>query len=214
MEYEKILIMNACIVLKDKVVRGDLCIEDGIISAIAEGGFPRGFLKYGVELIDDNEGKIDMLQYLQGRISEFPVNIETAAYAASKGLHVCVGAPNLIRSGSHSNNMKAVDAVTAGAADIICSDYLPSCMLPAAMLLTNKGLSLPEAIAMVTANPAKAAGINGERGSIEVGKAADLIIFEMDQGHPFIKMTMTAGQIVYKSDYIKCKSREVQEALC
>ena len=163
---------------------------------------------------DDNEGKIDLLQYFQGRISEFPINIETASYAATKGLHVCVGAPNLIRGGSHSNNMKALDAITAKAADIICSDYLPSCMLPAAMLLTGHGLSLPEAIAMVTANPAAATGIAGERGSIEEGKDADLVMFEMDGKHPMVRMTMTAGHVVYRADYIKSRARESREVLC
>lgn len=163
---------------------------------------------------DDNEGKIDLLQYFQGRISEFPINIETASYAAAKGLHVCVGAPNLIRGGSHSNNMKALDAITAKAADIICSDYLPSCMLPAAMLLTGYGLSLPEAIAMVTANPAAATGIAGERGSIEEGKDADLVMFEMDGKHPMVRMTMTAGHVVYRADYIKSRARESREVLC
>lgn len=163
---------------------------------------------------DDNEGKIDLLQYLQGSISEFPINIETASYAASKGLHVCVGAPNLIRGGSHSNNMKALDAIRAKAADIVCSDYLPSCMLPSAMLLTDYGLSLPEAIAMMTANPAAATGIAGERGSIEEGKAADLVMFETDGKHPIVRMTMTAGHVVYRSGYIRNKTQEGREVLC
>jgi imidazolonepropionase-like amidohydrolase len=43
------------------------------------------------------------------------------------------------------------------------------------------GLSETEALATVTINPAKQLGIDDKVGSIEVGKSADLVLFD---GHP------------------------------
>jgi len=150
---------------------------------------------------DDTRVKIDILLACEGIVSEFPINLETAVYARSKGIHVCVGAPNIIRGKSHSNNMKAIDAITNNAADIICSDYLPSAMLPAVFHLTREGIKLTEAVKMVTLNPAKALGIDSEVGTLEVGKSADLIIIEMHQDYPILRKTLVGGNTVLQSDF-------------
>ena len=150
---------------------------------------------------DDTRGKIDTLLACEGIVSEFPINLETAAYARSKGIHVCVGAPNIIRGASHSNNMKAIEAITNNAADIICSDYLPSAMLPAVFYLTREGIKLTEAVKMVTLNPAKALGIDSDVGTLEVGKSADLIIIEMHQDYPVLRKTLVGGNTVFQSDF-------------
>lgn len=149
---------------------------------------------------DDTRGKIDTLLECEGQVSEFPINLETAVYARSKGIHVCVGAPNIIRGKSHSNNMKAIDAITNNAADIVCSDYLPSAMLPAVFQLTREGIKLTEAVKMVTLNPAKALGIDHDVGTLEVGKSADLMIVEMHQDYPILRKTIVGGNIVFQSD--------------
>ncbi|MGC7870764.1 alpha-D-ribose 1-methylphosphonate 5-triphosphate diphosphatase [Desulfosporosinus sp. SYSU MS00001] len=150
---------------------------------------------------DDTQEKIDTLLECEGIVSEFPINLTTAVYAASKGIHVCVGAPNIIRGKSHSNNMRAIDAILNHAADIICSDYLPSAMLPAVFSLTREGIALNEAVKMVTLNPAKALKIDGEVGTIEVGKCADLIVVEMHQDYPILRKTLVGGNTVFQSDY-------------
>ena len=150
---------------------------------------------------DDTREKIETLLACQGVISEFPINMETAMYAKSRDIHVCVGAPNIIRGKSHSNNMRAIDAIKNNAADIVCSDYLPSAMLPAVFHLTTEGISLTEAVKMVTLNPAKALGLDGEVGSIEVGKSADLIIVEMHQDYPIVRKTLVGGNLVFQSDF-------------
>ncbi len=160
--------------------------------------------KQGIRLAshdDDSREKIDSLQKWEGVISEFPVNLETALYAKAKGIQACVGAPNIIRGRSHSNNMRAVDAIKNQAAGIICSDYLPSAMLPAVCRLTREGLRLPEAVNMVTLNPAGALGLEREAGSIEAGKFADLVIFEVQGDYPLIRDTIVGGKPVYKADY-------------
>ena len=159
---------------------------------------------------DDTRGKIDKLLAYEGTVSEFPINLETAVYARSKGIHVCVGAPNIIRGKSHSNNMKAIDAITNNAADIVCSDYLPSAMLPAVFHLTKEGINLTEAVKMVTLNPAKALGIDSEVGTVEVGKCADLIFVEMHQDYPILRKTLVGGNIVFQSDFQAFNTERVE----
>ncbi|SFG82932.1 alpha-D-ribose 1-methylphosphonate 5-triphosphate diphosphatase [Desulfotomaculum arcticum] len=150
---------------------------------------------------DDTREKIDTLLACKGRVSEFPINLDTALYAKSQGLHVCVGAPNIVRGRSHSNNMRAIDAITGNAADIVCSDYLPGAMLPALFHLIREGIKLPEAVKLVTANPAGALGINQEVGTVEVGKQADLIIVELHQDYPVVRQTLVGGTTVFQSDF-------------
>ena len=162
---------------------------------------------------DDTRGKIETLLACEGMVSEFPINLETAVYARSKGIHVCVGAPNIIRGKSHSNNMKAIDAITNKAADIICSDYLPSAMLPAVFHLTQEGINLSEAVKMVTLNPAKALGVDSEVGTVEVGKCADLLIVEMHQDYPLLRKTLVGGNLVFQSDF-QVSINEKVENIC
>jgi len=150
---------------------------------------------------DDTKENIDRLLECEGVVSEFPVNLETAVYAKAKGIHVCVGAPNIVRGKSHGNNMRAIDAITNNAADILCSDYLPGAMLPALFRLTGEGIELTEAVKMATLNPARALGIEQEAGTVEAGKYADLIIVELHQDYPVVRQTLVGGTTVYQADY-------------
>lgn len=159
---------------------------------------------------DDTREKIEMLLECEGVLSEFPINLETALYAKSRAVHVCVGAPNIIRGKSHTNNMRAIDAITNNAADIVCSDYLPSAMLPAVFHLTREGIMLNEAVKMVTLNPAKALELDSEVGSVEVGKSADLIIVEMYQDYPMLRRTMVGGNTVFQSDFQGLNTERVE----
>jgi alpha-D-ribose 1-methylphosphonate 5-triphosphate diphosphatase len=150
---------------------------------------------------DDKTAKIDTLLSCQGAVSEFPINLETAVYARQQGVHVCVGAPNIIRGKSHENNLRAIDAIQNRAADIVCSDYLPSAMLPAVFNLSREGIELTEAVKMVSLNPARALGIDGEVGSIEVGKYADLIIADFRVDYPLLHKTLVGGTPVYQAGF-------------
>src|SRR5690606_12095334 len=115
---------------------------------------------------DDSIDKVNESNALGVSVCEFPINLETAQHAVNQGLRVCVGAPNVVRGVSHDKNLRAVDAIAAGAADIICSDYHPSSMLAAIFKLADDGIAaLPEAVRMVTLNPAQALGTASELGS-------------------------------------------------
>ncbi len=150
---------------------------------------------------DDTKEKIEALLEYQGVLSEFPINLETAVFAKRQGLYVCMGAPNVVRGKSHGNNMSAMDAISHHAADIICSDYLPSAMLSAVFKMVDNGIRLTEAVKMVTLNPAKAVGIHEDVGSIEEGKKADLLIVELYHNYPVVRKTVTRGRVVYQSDF-------------
>jgi len=56
-------------------------------------------------------------------------------------------------------------------------------------------LSLLDAIKFVTINPAVVLGIQGKKGSIDIGKDADIVIFDK---HFDVKLTMVRGKIVYR----------------
>jgi len=124
---------------------------------------------------DDSPEKVAVLKGLGARISEFPINLETAVAARESGLSTLFGAPNILRNASQSGNMKAIEAIREQVADCLCGDYSPAALLPAVLHLVDAGqLSLPEAFALVTRNPARAAGLE-DRGVIAPGKRADLI---------------------------------------
>lgn len=149
---------------------------------------------------DDSVEKVDESLDYGVSVCEFPINMVTAKYASNRGLHVCVGAPNVVRGASHDNNLKAVDAIAAGAAHILCSDYHPSSMLSAVFKLADEGIAaLPAAVRMVSLHPAQALGVDGDIGSIELGKAADLIIVDRYDGLPWVTATIIGGQIVYSA---------------
>jgi alpha-D-ribose 1-methylphosphonate 5-triphosphate diphosphatase len=124
---------------------------------------------------DDRPEKISIVKDLGVVVSEFPINLETAQAARAAGLATLFGAPNILRGKSQSGSMRALDAIIHGVADCLCGDYSPAALLPAVMQLPKlANISLPEAIALVTSNPARAIGLH-DRGVIAPGKRADLL---------------------------------------
>ncbi|WP_197379552.1 alpha-D-ribose 1-methylphosphonate 5-triphosphate diphosphatase [Mycolicibacterium mengxianglii] len=115
------------------------------------------------------------------RISEFPTTLEAAAAAREAGQVVMMGAPNVVRGGSHSGNVAAADLLEAGLLDVLSSDYVASSPLQAVFSLVDSGtLTMPEAVALVTANPARAIGLD-DRGTIAAGRRADLVRVSVHQ---------------------------------
>lgn len=65
-----------------------------------------------------------------------------------------------------------------------------------AHIMKVTGCSLADAIQMSSTNPAKLYGLN-DRGTIETGKRADLILFEIGESELVIKKTYVEGELVY-----------------
>ncbi len=130
------------------------------------------------------------------RISEFPVSMLAATEARARGMDVIAGAPNIVRGGSHSGNVAAADLVRRGVVDAYASDYVPSSMLEAAFAsVVQTGITLPQGIAMVTANPARMAGLH-DRGRIEAGLRADLVHVREHEGMPVVRQVWRGGERV------------------
>jgi alpha-D-ribose 1-methylphosphonate 5-triphosphate diphosphatase len=129
-------------------------------------------------------------------IAEFPTTAEAAKAAHSRGMSVLMGAPNVVRGGSHSGNIAAHELAEADVLDILSSDYYPASLLESAFKiaqLENNEYDIPKAIALVSLNPAKAVGLN-DRGEIALGKKADLIWSTLEEDHVHIEQVWKSGQ--------------------
>ncbi len=106
--------------------------------------------------------------------AEFPTTVEAARACRAHGIAVMMGAPNLIRGGSHSGNVAAEELAKADLLDIVSSDYVPSALLLSAFRLADIWGDLPRAVATVTANPAKAVRLT-DRGALQTGLRGDVL---------------------------------------
>ncbi len=129
------------------------------------------------------------------RLAEFPTTLEAARACHAYGIRVMMGAPNLIRGGSHSGNVAARELAEAGLLDIVSSDYVPAALLSSAVMLGDLWGDLARGIATVTAAPARAAGLE-DRGRLVPGARADLIRFTRSDATPVLRETWVAGRRV------------------
>ncbi|MGO4855155.1 alpha-D-ribose 1-methylphosphonate 5-triphosphate diphosphatase [Phaeovulum sp. W22_SRMD_FR3] len=129
------------------------------------------------------------------RLAEFPTTIEAAQACHDHGIAVMMGAPNLIRGGSHSGNVAAAELAEMGLLDIVSSDYVPAALLSSAVRLGAIWNDLARGIATVTAAPAAAAGL-ADRGRLAPGARADLIRFRLLGETPVMRETWVSGQRV------------------
>ncbi len=129
------------------------------------------------------------------RIAEFPTTREAAAGARAAGLSILMGAPNVVRGKSHSGNISATELARDGLLDVLSSDYVPFSLMHAAFELPQRveGLDLPQAINMVSKNPANAAGLT-DRGEIAIGKRADFARVTMRGGVPIVRSVWRQGK--------------------
>ncbi len=66
-------------------------------------------------------------------------------------------------------------------------------------MVSKVGLSLKDAFRLGALNPARAAGLEGELGSLEAGKRADLVVIDEDVN---LFMTMVGGVVQHETDVI------------
>jgi len=130
-------------------------------------------------------------------ISEFPTRVEAARAARDKGLAIVMGAPNIVRGGSHSGNVAAVELAKLRLLDALSSDYVPaSLMLAAFRLVDDAGYTIPQAVSTISLNPARALGLQ-DRGEIAPGLRADLVQVRMVDGRqPVVRAVWREGRRV------------------
>ncbi len=129
------------------------------------------------------------------RVAEFPTRVEAARASHQAGLKVLMGAPNVVRGRSHSGNIAARDLADEGLLDVLSSDYVPFSLLHAVFALSDSGMRLPEAVAMVTSKPADAVRLD-DRGRIAPGLRADLVRVGRGDGVPHVQSVWREGRRV------------------
>lgn len=151
---------------------------------------------------DDCEEKLELNRSIGVDISEFPILVETAKSAKRKGFATVVGAPNVLLGGSHSGNMSAAEAVQENCADIFCSDYYPPAILHSIFIMNRKyGVALHEMVNKATLNPARAMKSDGDYGSVEVGKKADLLVIGLIDGLPAVTEVLVDGRVTSRVEF-------------
>jgi len=152
---------------------------------------------------DDTVGKIDLTASFGTTISEFPITLDVARYARDRGMYAVAGAPNVLLGGSHSGNLSAAEAVLDGAVNILCSDYYPAALLHSVFQLHEKyGLPLVDMGNLVTLNPARAVRMDGQIGSLEEGKKADvLVVKQLEDRFPAVTTAFVDGKPVLSTRY-------------
>jgi len=156
--------------------------------------------QYGIPLAShDDTTEENVTDAIRDRVSvaEFPTTVEAARGLHQAGIGILMGAPNVVRGGSHSGNIAAVDLAREGLLDILSSDYIPSSLLMAALQLPQRvpAIDLVSAVRTVTKTPAKAVGL-ADRGEIAVGKRADLIRVHVARDVPVVRSVWREGQRV------------------
>jgi len=146
---------------------------------------------------DATTGHVDEAIEQGVRVAEFPTTQEAARASKDAGLGVLMGAPNVMRGSSHSGNVSARTLAGEGLLDILSSDYIPFSLIQSAFFLGDvvETISLPQAVAMVSKNPAEAIGLT-DRGVIEQGRRADLVRVRVDDHVPVVRTVWRQGRRV------------------
>lgn len=152
----------------------------------------------GVALASHDDATIETRQVFRARgarICEFPMAEAVGQYARDAGDWVVMGCPNVVRGGSHIGWASAARLAEAGICSVLSSDYFYPAMLRAALILADRDvLDLPRAWALISTNPAAAAGLM-DRGTIAEGQRADLVLIDPVQSR--VVATVAGGQLAY-----------------
>jgi len=134
---------------------------------------------------------------LGARLCEFPFSLETAERARALGDVVLMGAPNVVRGGSHINLVSAAALVAARICSVLTSDYYYPALLQAPFRLARDGvMPFGEAWALVSRNPARAVGLV-DRGQIAPGQRADLVLVDAAETPARPVATLVGGRVVH-----------------
>ena len=168
------------------------------LGAKHEAGAVNEARRLGAVLASHDDTTADHVRTSTGNgvgFAEFPTTVEAAAACRIHGIAVMMGAPNLIRGGSHSGNVAAEALAKADLLDIVSSDYVPSALLLSAFRLADIWNDLPRAIATVTSNPAKAVRLH-DRGALKTGLRGDVLRVRKIGETPLLRGVWSQGKKV------------------
>lgn len=146
---------------------------------------------------DDNSAETRAAWRARGaEVAEFPETLDAAEAARGAGDTVVLGAPNLVRGGSHKGNVSALELVTMGLCDALASDYhYPSPRRAALMLARSGVLDFAAAWALVSSGPAAVLGLT-DRGQLAPGLRADIVVLDAEDR---VAATLSGGRVSYMS---------------
>jgi alpha-D-ribose 1-methylphosphonate 5-triphosphate diphosphatase len=149
---------------------------------------------------DASPAQRDAFRAFGCRVSEFPMNVETARSAAAAGDAIVLGAPNVMRGKSHLGWINATTMVAEGLCSVLASDYYYPALLIAAFRLAERGAApLEKAWRLVSEEPARAVGL-ADRGRIERSLRADIVLVDARAGLPQVVGVVAAGRLVHLTD--------------
>ncbi|MGI6246694.1 MAG: alpha-D-ribose 1-methylphosphonate 5-triphosphate diphosphatase [Pseudochelatococcus sp.] len=156
--------------------------------------------KHGAVLASHDDGTAEHVAQAVAdgvAVAEFPTTLEAAQASHAAGIQVMMGGPNVVRGGSHSGNIAAEALAREGILDLLSSDYVPASLLMAAFDLPRRvpDIGLPQAVATVTANPARAAGLD-DRGALAAGLRADMVRVRLSGDVPVVREVWREGRRV------------------
>jgi alpha-D-ribose 1-methylphosphonate 5-triphosphate diphosphatase len=129
-------------------------------------------------------------------IAEFPITVEAATCARANGMATIMGGPNVVRGGSHSGNVAAIDLARQGLLSGLSSDYVPSSLIQAVFIMVEQGaMDLPQAVACVSANVADMVDLP-DRGRLRVGLRADMARVHLSDHAPIVRDVWRQGRRV------------------
>lgn len=147
----------------------------------------------------------DHYRGLGAGICEFPMAEPVAEAARVAGEAVVMGAPNVVRGGSHLGWAGAAPLAERGLVTVLASDYVWPALLEAAFVLDARGvLDLAAAWALISANPAAASGL-ADRGILAAGKRGDVVVLDPERRAPVAtfcegKLAWIAAQASHRID--------------
>ncbi|MGG7568644.1 alpha-D-ribose 1-methylphosphonate 5-triphosphate diphosphatase [Rhodovulum sp. DZ06] len=154
----------------------------------------------GVPMLAHDEGTAEARRAARAQgiaVSEFPLTRAAAEAAAAAGEAIVLGAPNVVRGGSHIGALDAGPAAEAGLCTALASDYYYPAPLAAAARLLEEGRMAPDAAwSLVSAGPAAAMGL-ADRGTLAPGARGDVVLLRRDGAAARIEAVFAAGRLVW-----------------
>lgn len=141
---------------------------------------------------DTTQGHVERSAEHGIRLAEFPTTIGAAHACRAHGIAIMMGAPNIVRGGSHSGNIAAHTLAEHDLLDIVSSDYVPSALLYSAVKLGDLWGDMARALRTVTSTPAKAVRLD-DRGTLAAGLRADIVRFKVLDEVPLIHGVWSNG---------------------
>lgn len=145
---------------------------------------------------DETKAEVSKMEELGVEISEYPTTMAAASKATTLGMTTAMGAPNLVRGGSLWGNLSAERAARTGVLDVLCSDFHPPSLLPAAFVDT--GEPIDRRVRRITENPAASVGLH-DRGKLEPGARGDVVIVDTDPV-PTARWVIVKGMVQFTAE--------------